>query len=245
MVNLSICDFEKRKDFLTYNLGKITLAFSTAEKDRSFNRNTSYGIDNLNSIKNEFMLQDVIYLNQIHSDKAYIYDESYTNIKEEEGDSLITNELNIAIGVFTADCVPIIIADEKSNVIAAIHSGWKGTYNSIVLKTLSKIEDEFNINKNETKVFIGPHIRKCCYEVSEELKEKFLLKTKIDEYKLFDGRKLSMQECILNDIRKFGINEDNIYSLNLCTHCERDTKLYSYRKSEGTYGRLFSFTFIK
>ncbi|KLE16391.1 peptidoglycan editing factor PgeF [Clostridium sp. C8] len=245
MVNLSICDFEKRKDFLTYNLGKITLAFSTAEKDRSFNRNTSYGIDNLNSIKNEFRLQDVIYLNQIHSDKAYIYDESYTNIKEEEGDSLITNELNVAIGVFTADCVPIIIADEKSNVIAAIHSGWKGTYNSIVLKTLSKIEEGFNINKNETKVFIGPHIRKCCYEVSEELKEKFLLKTKIDEYKLFDGRKLSMQECILNDIRKFGINEDNIYSLNLCTHCERDTKLYSYRKSEGTYGRLFSFTFIK
>lgn len=245
MVNLSICDFEKRKDFLIYNLGKITLAFSTAEKDRSFNRNTSYGIDNLNSIKNEFRLQDVIYLNQIHSDKAYIYDESYTNIKEEEGDSLITNELNVAIGVFTADCVPIIIADEKSNVIAAIHSGWKGTYNSIVLKTLSKIEEGFNINKNETKVFIGPHIRKCCYEVSEELKEKFLLKTKIDEYKLFDGRKLSMQECILNDIRKFGINEDNIYSLNLCTHCERDTKLYSYRKSEGTYGRLFSFTFIK
>jgi len=245
MVNLSICDFEKRKDFLIYNLGKITLAFSTAEKDRSFNRNTSYGIDNLNSIKNEFRLQDVIYLNQIHSDKAYIDDESYTNIKEEEGDSLITDELNVAIGVFTADCVPIIIADEKSNVIAAIHSGWKGTYNSIVLKTLSKIEEGFNINKNETKVFIGPHIRKCCYEVSEELKEKFLLKTKIDEYKLFDGRKLSMQECILNDIRNFGINEDNIYSLNLCTHCERDTKLYSYRKSEGTYGRLFSFTFIK
>jgi polyphenol oxidase len=107
------------------------------------------------------------------------------------------------------------------------------------------MKDEFNIDTNETKVFIGPHIRKCCYEVSEELKEKFIEKIKIDEDKLFDGRYLSMQECILKDLREFGINENNIYSLNLCTHCEENVKLYSYRKSVGTYGRLFSFAFIK
>lgn len=245
MINLATKDFKPKRDFLVYDIGKINLVFSTAEDNRSFNRNTDYGIDNLNSIIDEFNLKDVVYLNQIHSDKIYKYDKNYINIKEEEGDALITKEENVAIGVFTADCVPVIIANEKSNVIATIHSGWKGTFNSITLKTLLKMKDEFNIDINETKVFIGPHIRKCCYEVSEELKEKFLEKTKISEDKLFDGRKLSMQECILKDLREFGINENNIYSLDLCTHCEENIKLYSYRKSVGTYGRLFSFAFIK
>jgi len=54
-----------------------------------------------------------------------------------------------------------------------------------------------------------------------------------------------MEECILKDVRKIGIKESNIYSLKLCTCCESEIKLYSYRKSVGTYGRLFSFAFIK
>lgn len=245
MINLSVRDFKLKKDFLVYDLGKIELVFSTAEEDRSFNRNTEYGINNLSSIIKDFNLSDVVYLNQIHSNKIYTYNKDYINIKDEEGDALITKEKNIAIGVFTADCVPIIIVNEKSNIVATIHSGWRGTFNSIASKTLLKMKNEFNIDTNETKVFIGPHIRKCCYEVSEELKEKFIEKTKIDEDKLFDGRYLSMQECILKDLREFGINENNIYSLNLCTHCDENVKLYSYRKSVGTYGRLFSFAFIK
>lgn len=245
MINLSASDLKSNKDFLVYDLGNIEIVFSTSEEDRSFNRNTEYGINNLNSIIDEFDLNNVIYLNQIHSDKIYTYKNEYTNIKDEEGDALITKEEKVAIGVFTADCVPVIIVNEKNNIIATIHSGWRGTFNSITLKTLLKMQDEFNIDVNETKVFIGPHIRKCCYEVSEDLKEKFLEKTKIDEDELFNGRNLSMQKCILKDLREFGINENNIYSLNLCTHCEKNIKLYSYRKSVGTYGRLFSFAFIK
>ena len=115
----------------------------------------------------------------------------------------------------------------------------------IVIKTLEKMITEFNIDTNETKVFIGPHIRQCCYEVSEELKKNFIDKTKTNEDILFQNRNLSMEECILKDIREFGIKEENIYSLKLCTHCEDNVKLYSYRKSVGTYGRLFSFAFIK
>lgn len=245
MLRLTSKDFNKKEDFLTYDVGRITLAFSTAENNRSFNRHTDYGTNNLNRIKNQFDLKDVIYINQIHSDKVYIYDESYENIKDEEGDSLITNEKNIAIGVFTADCVPIIMVNEKSNVIATIHSGWRGTFNSIALKTLLEMKNKFNIDINETKVFIGAHIRRCCYEVSEELKNSFLEKIKIDEKILFSDRRLSLEECILKDLRKAGINENNIYSLSLCTYCESNIKLYSYRKSAGTYGRLFSFAFIK
>ncbi|MFU7516192.1 peptidoglycan editing factor PgeF [Clostridium sp. HCS.1] len=245
MISLYTRDLKKEKDFLIYELGKINIVFSTAENDRSFNRHKDFGVDNLNSIVKDFNLDNIQYLNQIHSDNVFVYNKINGDIRSKEGDALITKEENTAIGVFTADCVPIIIADVKNNIIASIHSGWKGTFNSIVLKTLNKMQKDFNIDINETKVFIGPHIRQCCYEVSYELKESFIEKTKIEESKLFKDRNLSMEECILKDIREFGIKESNIYSLKLCTHCEEDIKLYSYRKSIGTYGRLFSFAFIK
>lgn len=244
MINLYKEDFKEKDDFLIYNLGKINIVFSTAKNDRSFNRHKDFGINNLNSIVNYFNLKNIEYLNQIHSDKIYIYNGNET-LKSEEGDGLITNKEETAIGVFTADCVPIIIVDVKKNVIAAIHSGWRGTFNSIVLKTLEKMESEFNTNKGDIKIFIGPHIRQCCYEVSEELKKDFIDKTKISEEVLFKGRNLSLEECILKDVRNFGVQENNIYSLNLCTYCEDKVNLYSYRKSVGTYGRLFSFAFIK
>lgn len=245
MISLYKNDFNQEKDFLIYNLGKINVVFSTAINDRSFNRHKEYGIENLKSIVRDFDLDNIEYLNQIHSDKVFIYNKLKGSIKDEEGDALITKEKGTAIGVFTADCVPIIIADVKNNIIASIHSGWRGTFNSIVVRTLEKMVNEYNLDVNETKIFIGPHIRQCCYEVSEELKKSFVEKTKVEEKVLFKGRNLSMEECILKDLREFGIKESNIYSLKLCTHCERDIKLYSYRKSVGTYGRLFSFVFIK
>lgn len=242
MNKLTLKDFIKKEDYLIYKNGNFNIVFSTAENNRSFNRNTEEGIKNLNSIKEDFGLEEVVYLKQVHSDIVYKYKNGDKSIIDKEGDGLLNNIENTAIGVFTADCVPIIIIDDNNNM-AAIHSGWKGTYNSIIIKTLEKMRDEFNTDINKIKVFIGPHIRQCCYEVSLELKEKFLNKTKIKENILFKERNLSLEECILKDLRSLNIKEDNIYSLNLCTHCESNIKLFSYRKSIGTYGRLFSFVF--
>ena len=54
-----------------------------------------------------------------------------------------------------------------------------------------------------------------------------------------------MELCIEDDLKKIGLNEQNIYSLKLCTHCEKENKLFSYRASKGAYGRLFAFVYIK
>lgn len=243
MKKLNLNDFKVKEDFLILDIENICVCFSTAEKNRSFNRNIDLGIKNLESIVEDFKLSKIQYLKQIHNDKVYTYNKY--DLKEKEGDAIITNIKDVAIGVFTADCVPIIIVDTKNKIIATIHSGWRGTFNSIVSKTLDNMKEKFNIDINFTKVFIGPHIRQCCYEVSEELKKDFLSKTNIEENKLFKERNLSLEECILKDIRNFGVLEENIYSISLCTHCEEKIKLYSYRKSIGTYGRLFSFAFIK
>ena len=185
---------------------------------------------------------------------AYEYDNVFTYHKgedeavfrEKEGDAIITSQKNIAVGVFTADCTPVLLVDKTRNVVAAVHSGWKGTYKSITLKTINKMISEFFCSPQDIEVFIGPHIKKCCYEVSEELKEKFINEKKdIHKDKLFSGRNLSMEECILDDLKKCNINDKNINILDECTYCSKDIKLHSYRRTNGDYGRLFSFIVIK
>lgn len=246
MIKLDKNQLERRKDFLVINNGNAEVVFSTAENNRSYNRNTEEGIKNLNDLKKEFGVKNLIYLKQIHSDIVFSYKgEDEKEFINQEGDALITNLEDTIIGVFTADCTPVIIVDDKKKVMAAIHSGWKGTFKSITKKTVEKMVDEYDVDVKDLKVYIGPHIRQCCYEISEELKEKFINEKDIDEDKMFNGRNLSMEECILKDLRDLGVCEDNINSLNLCTHCEKDIELFSYRASNGDYGRLFAFVYIK
>ena len=238
-------DLQIYKDFIVINGEKINIVFSTAGDERSFNRHTEEGRENLQSLKEEFNVKEVVFLNQIHSDKVYVYKSSDLDYIKNEGDATITDEDNVIIGAFTADCVPVILTDESKGVMAAIHSGWKGTFNSITKKTIEKMSEEFNVDAKNIKAYIGPHIRSCCYEVSQEMKEKFLNKTSIEESILFNRQNLNMEVCIDKDLITSGVESDNIFSINLCTYCEKDVNLFSYRKSEGTYGRLFAFAYKK
>lgn len=245
MNKLDLKLINKREDFLIIDNKKFQVVFTNAEKNRSFNRNTEEGRKELNSLKKEFNVDDIIYLKQIHSDKILKYVKNNKSIKDEEGDAIITNEKNVIIGVFTADCVPIILVDEENQVVAAIHSGWRGTFESITLKTIQKMKNEFNTNESNIKAYIGPHIRKCCYEVSEELKLNFIDRKKtISEQELFNENNLNLEACILDDLKTAGVQDNNISSLDLCTYCSDDIKLHSYRKSQGSYGRMLSFIIL-
>lgn len=242
---LNVDDFKEFKDFWVLEGEKINIVFSNAKMDRSFNRHTVEGVNNLLSLKEDFGVCDVQYIKQIHSNDVLVYDKNQKDFIENEGDAIVTNEKSVIVGAFTADCVPVILIDETTSTIAAIHSGWKGTFNNISKKAVEKMIKDFNCDANNIKAYIGPHIRQCCYEVSEELKEKFINKFNIASEKLFKDRNLSMELCIEEDLKSIGVKEGKIYSLNLCTHCEKENKLFSYRKSNGTYGRLFSFSYIK
>lgn len=237
---------KKKKDFLMIEDEKFQVVFTNAERERSFNRSTEEGIEELESLKKEFNVDNVVYLKQIHSDKILVYKGDGESIKDEDGDAIITNEKNVIIGVFTADCVPIILVDEENNVAAAIHSGWKGTFESITFKTVEKMKKQFSTNEKKVKAYIGAHIRKCCYEVSEELKVNFIEKKgSIDKEELFHGRNLNLEACIIDDLHEAGVCDRNIYSLDVCTYCCDDIKLHSYRKSLGSYGRMFAFIILR
>lgn len=217
----------------------IYMYFSTAEGGMDFNKNSNKGIDNLNSIKKWFNVEQVSFLNQIHSDKVVIASNTI-----EEGDALISDEISRAIGVFTADCVPILIIDKKNRVIGAVHSGWRSTAKDIVIKTIKKMKEVYGSHEEFINIYIGPHIKECCFEVGDEVIDIFKKNINFKD-RMVNNNKIDLQsyiiECLLNE----GIKKENIFTEELCTYCCENTRLHSYRREKQGYGRMFSFIFIK
>ncbi|MFD3156479.1 peptidoglycan editing factor PgeF [Haloimpatiens sp. FM7330] len=224
--------------FIGEEYENIKLYFSTGEGELNFNKNSLEGIENLDKLKQWFNVNEVGYLNQIHSDLIYNYDGQI-----HQGDALITNNKGVAIGVFTADCVPVLIFDKKKKVIAAVHSGWKGTFNLIVSKTIDKMIQEYGSKIENIVIYIGPHISKCCYEIGNDVKEKFELN---DLYgrEVINDNKLDLTKCIDKQLRMKNILQKNIHIIKNCTFCDINNNWFSYRKNKSKK-RMFSFIAIK
>lgn len=226
------------QEFITIDENNINICFTTNYNNVNYKFDTNEGKLNLQNLKNIFNITDVCYLKQTHSDKVIEVKEHKFN-GDIEGDAIICNKSNIAIGVFTADCVPILLYDKENNVVAAVHSGWKGTFDNIVANTLTIMKEKYECK--EIYAVIYPHIRDCCYEVSQELVDKF--NDKYGDKYITNSRKLSMEAYIKIQLKEF-ISENNIISLNFCTLCSKEPEFHSYRKLGDKAGRLFSFIFI-
>jgi polyphenol oxidase len=117
----------------------------------------------------------MVTLRQTHSDLAHLVDRS--NFAPGHagplGDALFTHEPGVLLAVQVADCIPILLADTGQRAVAAIHSGWRGTLERIAEKTLGRMRMEFGTRPEDVMAAIGPGIGACCYEVGEEVAEKF------------------------------------------------------------------------
>lgn len=89
------------------------------------------------------------------------------------GDALLTSERSVLLTVRTADCLPVLLADTRLRVIAAVHAGWRGALARIIEKTVSELRRLFNSRPEDLKAALGPGIGPCCYEVGEEVVEAF------------------------------------------------------------------------
>lgn len=232
----------KDNQFLIYTVKNMTIGFSTAENGLNFNKFLPEGKESLENLKNWFNVHEVVFLNQVHGAQIHCL-EVGKQITDSDGDGIVTNNKKSLIGVFTADCVPVIIVDEAIGVMAAIHSGWKGTLNNIVLNGVKAMVETYGSKPENMKAFIGPHNKVCCYEVSEELIELFKQCEIFKDEKINEGRNLNLQRCVEIELIKAGIIQENIIAVNLCTYCSDKTKLFSYRKKDESKGRLFSFVF--
>lgn len=231
------------KYFLHKKVQNISMVVTTANTDFGIHPKFDNYKENMDFIKKSFGLSEIYTVSQTHSDIVHVCDEDF--VSRVEGDGLITTQKNRAVGVFTADCVPIFLFDENKGIVSAVHSGWKGVYNEIVLNAIDIFVQKYNSKVEDITIYIGPHNMKCCYEIQDDLREKFLNHHRFkNNPDIFYGNNLNMIECIKNSVVSKGILEQNINLINYCTHCSNDVKFYSYRRDKESLNRIFSFIFI-
>jgi polyphenol oxidase len=182
---------------------------------------------------------------QVHSD--LIKTANIENIAEsdEKFDAIVSNLDKVLIGVKTADCVPILIGDPKTKSFAAIHAGWRGTVQSIVVKAIERLKNEFNADPNNFICAIGP-AAVSNYEVGsdviEEFGEKFpdskhLFRPTRENHAYIDLHKANFEQLV-----SCGVSKNNIFIAPFCT-MNRTDLFFSYRvdrKVFGKTGRLLS-----
>jgi hypothetical protein len=175
-------------------------------------------------------------LKQIHSAKVVEANGAAGFIGE--GDALITGGAGTLVGVRTADCVPILIADSRKRAVAAVHAGWRGSVRQIVVCTISEMAGHFGTVPGDIYAVIGPAIGRCCYEVGPEVAREFI--PWWPELAANNGPvRLDLAGTNRRQLMSAGVAGDRIVGGAPCTFCTPQT-LHSYRRDGEAAGRMIS-----
>lgn len=210
--------------------------------DRSSSLEDSYKLicKELNLDKNK-----IVRPYQTHTDCVKIVKNTKENLENVDG--IITQEKSLVTSLTFADCTPLFFYDPEKNVIANIHSGWKGTLNKIGQKTVKKMIQKLKCNPKDIICCIGPAIGKCHFEVENDVKELFEKEFKytkrineiIEKADIKDGKqKYHIDTNLINRIilEEVGLKPENIIESNICTVCNSDY-MHSYRTEKDLSGR--------
>ena len=175
-------------------------------------------------------------LKQIHSD-VIVRAESPMN-REREGDALVTGTPGLWIRIRTADCLPVLLLDERRRVVGAAHCGWRGTKLALAAATVRRMADEFGTDPSEVRAAIGPGIGLCCFEVGGEVAREFR-QTFPERSDLDDRTRLDLTEALERQLVEAGLSRDRIVRSELCTRC-REELFHSFRRDGQLAGRMES-----
>lgn len=189
-------------------------------------------------------------LRQIHSATVLEWEESDAVPEGEgsrEGDALWTAVRGTGVGVRTADCVPVLIADPKVPVCAAVHAGWRGFVAGVIEETVRRLGEHFAPAAARGLVAAaGPSARGCCYEIGEEVADllrplpgggRFLSRGKAAGKWTAD-----LPSIALEGLAAAGIPRENLEAAGPCTVCS--PSFHSYRREKSLTGRQLSFIYI-
>ena len=189
------------------------------------------------ALKLGYNYEDLVYMNQIHSANIIVVDENSPKLVD-NCDSIITRSKNLPLMVMVADCIPILMFDDKQGIIAAIHAGRNSTFLEISKKTAEVFIEKFSSNPEDIRVILGASIQKCCYEVSDEL-SKIVENSFGKEF--VENNYIDLQGINKKQLNDLGIK--NIEISNICTKCG-DKSYFSYRKDKKT-GRFAGIIILK
>ncbi len=233
-------------------LGWVRHAFLSRQGGVSLPPYDSLNLSDKNGDRGEFVIKNenliakafgfdssrLILLDQMQQDRILLLKEPIITLPSPlEYDALITDSSNIFLGILTADCLPILVADQKRKVIAAIHAGRQGTALHITSKVLKKMEGEFGCAPPDLLIAMGSSIGSCCYEIDEKV-----FQPEWEPFSMTKGggkKMVDLAQINIAQMKREGMNEEQISWINLCTHCHNDL-FFSYRK-EGRTGRQLSF----
>jgi polyphenol oxidase len=183
---------------------------------------------------------------QVHSaDVRFVSDAEDARSVPEPCDALTANTPQILLAVQTADCLPILVADERSGAFSAVHAGWRGTLAGIVARTVERMQQEYGSRPEDLHAALGPAISAAVFEVGPEVLLDFRDRFDYAEELISDRQPNGKGHLNLNlaNVRQLiacGLREDRIYDCALCTWLRNDL-FFSYRRELGAekpVGRL-------
>jgi YfiH family protein len=212
----------------------------------------------------------LVQLKQVHS--AVVHRVTARVAEPLTGDGLITNVPGLLIGIKTADCIPVLVADAKKRAIGAFHAGWRGTVARIVEKGIGEMRKHYGSHPRDVIAAIGPGVHQCCYTVGEELvnafesqfayakelfHEEYDFESLHNKYPmLFLNQRapghgepatkiqLNLVEANRRQLIDAGVPEKNILVIDECTSCNTK-KFFSHRAEFGKTGRMMATIGIK
>lgn len=219
-------------------------AFCTDKKEGNF---ADYVDDDAAALENrrtEFAkTQKIVLLKQVHADE--ILELNTSNITQNgafwfggTADGITTNERGLTLAIQTADCAGVLLYDPRNHAVSALHAGRKGAGLNILGKCVAKMQNLYGTNADELIMYVGAHIRGCCYELPPEMAAEF------DKYENAvmqrEGKHyLDIASVLLSQAKSTGIKDENIEISPSCTSCESG-KFFSYRAEDGKCGRMLT-----
>lgn len=197
--------------------------------------------DDLNHIKinrkivcNSFSGNNKIFtVKQFHSDKVYVLKDinDLTLENKIECDAIITNLIDVLIGITTADCCPILLHDEENGIVGACHAGWRGAISDIFINLLNSMKENFGSQVQKIKVFIGPTIHKKNYQIQRDFYDVWINKNKnFNQFftKNSSGYHFDLPSLIIYKLENLGIVKNNIVNNEIDTFS--NSEYFSYRR---------------
>jgi hypothetical protein len=149
-------------------------------------------------------------------------------------DGLVTRSEGVFLCVTTADCIPALLFDPPTEIVAVVHAGWRGTSLGILSKAVRMLKEEFGVNVRTLQAFLGPGAGPCCYSVGEDVAARFPSQFVIHR----DGRVyLDLQAANGHQLREAGLLPENTETSSYCTICSAEL-FHSYRRDREKSGRM-------
>lgn len=180
-------------------------------------------------------------LYQIHSADALVVRVAVEGPLRPKGDALVTDRPGLALGILTADCAPVLLADRDAGVVAAAHAGWKGALGGVTDSAIAAMES-LGAQRSRIAAAIGPCIARASYEVDAAFARRFEVDDPANERFLTPGRadhaQFDLEAYVAHRLAAAGIAR--VEALGLDTYAE-ETRFFSYRRAthrgEPNYGR--------